>query len=66
MKKEYIRPEMYNVILGDDILQVIGPGSPTDDFAKENTITFDDWDDDEPIFKDLWAEDEEEEKKELW
>lgn len=65
MKKKYIRPEMSKVILGDDILQVITPGSPTDDFAKENNITFDDWDEDEAIFKDLWAEDEEEEK-ELW
>ena len=65
MKKEYIRPEMYIVILGDDILDVIGPGSPTlEPDAKENNIEFD-WDDDESIFKDLWAEDEEEEK-ELW
>ena len=46
--------------------EVITQGSDTNDFAKENNITFDDWDEDEPIFKDLWAEDEEEEKKELW
>lgn len=66
MKKEYINPIIEKVVL-EDILDVINPGTipegdPYD--AKENNIVFD-WDEDEPIFKDLWAEDEEE-KKELW
>lgn len=67
MKKEYINPIIEKVVL-EDILDVINPGTipegdPYD--AKENNIVFN-WDEDEPIFKDLWAEDEEEEKKELW
>ena len=66
MKKVYIKPQAIACCLKDNLMDVITPAThKTDDFAKENNITFDDWDDDEPIFKDLWAEDEEE-KKELW
>jgi hypothetical protein len=56
MKKEYIRPEVFVVTLGDDILQVITQGSDTNDFAKENSIDFgDDIDSDEP-YRDLWED----------
>ena len=41
MKKEYIKPEMSIVFLGDDIMQVITPGSPTDDFAKKHSFDLD-------------------------
>lgn len=63
MKKEYIRPEMFIVILGDDLLQVITQGSDTNDFAKENPIDVGFVDDEEPLpeDKDLWGDDEEEE-----
>ena len=67
MKKVYINPIIEKVEL-EDILDVINPGTipeGEDADAKKNDIMFD-WDDDEAIFKDLWAEDEEEEKKELW
>ena len=65
MKKVYIKPQAIACCLKDNLMDVITPAThKTDDFAKENNIEFD-WDDDESIFKDLWAEDEEEEK-ELW
>ena len=65
-KKAYLAPALFICEL-DEIMETV-PWSPTPDdpAAKENNITFDDWDEDESIFKDLWAEDEEEEKKELW
>lgn len=47
MKKEYIKPEMSIVFLGDDIMQVITPGSPTDDFAKKHSFDLDDLDDED-------------------
>ncbi len=59
MKKEYIKPEMYIVIIGDNILDdVIPQGSDTNVFeeAKENSIDFgDDIDSDEP-YRDLWED----------
>ena len=65
-KKEYKSPQMEIVNLKiEGVCDVVPTVSDQEEFAKENNITFDDWDDDEPIFKDLWAEDEEE-KKELW
>lgn len=65
-KNNYTSPRVEIVtLMPEGVCDVIKPSGPSDDFAKENNITFDDWDDDEAIFKDLWAEDEEE-KKELW
>lgn len=69
MNKIYIIPD--TVILNEEsepfMENVISQGSEYHGGggdAKENNMVYD-WDDDEPIFKDLWAEDEEE-KKELW
>ena len=61
MKKEYIRPEVFVVTLGDGILQegpVITEGSPSDDFggAKENSIDFGDDIDSEEPYRDLWED----------
>jgi len=47
MKKEYIKPEMSIVFLGDDIMQVIIQGSDTNDFAKKHSFDLDDLDDED-------------------
>lgn len=40
MKKEYEKPQLIVVALEKDLLEVINPGSPTDDFTKENNLEF--------------------------
>lgn len=45
MKKVYKKPKSLVVTLTDNLMgEVITPGSPTDDFSKENTINFEDSD----------------------
>ena len=59
MKKDYLRPELKTVEIGD-LMQVIPLGSPTDEFndAKEQKI---DVIEEEalPVDKNIWEDDEE-------
>ena len=65
MRKKYVIPEIFTVNFPEPLAETMPMSDDDTNLGKENNIAFDDWED-EPIFKDLWAEDEEEEKKELW
>lgn len=59
MKKDYLRPELITVEIGD-LMQVIPLGSPTDEFndAKEQQLEFDE-EVPLPVDKNIWEDDEE-------
>ena len=60
MKKDYLRPELITVEIGD-LMQVIPLGSPTDEFndAKEQQLEFDE-EEPLPVDKNIWEEENEE------
>jgi hypothetical protein len=59
MKKDYLRPELKTVEIGD-LMQVIPLGSPTDEFndAKEQKIDVIE-EEPLPVDKNIWEDDEE-------
>ena len=59
MKKDYLRPELKTVEIGD-LMQVIPLGSPTDEFndAKEQKIDVTE-EEPLPVDKNIWEDDEE-------
>jgi hypothetical protein len=59
MKKDYLRPELKTVEIGD-LMQVIPLGSPTDEFndAKEQKIDVVE-EEPLPVDKNIWEDDEE-------
>ena len=59
MKRNYIKPEVFLVGLGD-IMDVIPQGSETNEFDTKKNDMMIDWDEDESIFKNIWAEDDSE------
>ena len=59
MKKVYKKPQVTVCIIKDNLMDVITPGSPTDDFSKENTLNFEDSDgnsENNPKPINLWDE----------
>ena len=59
MKKDYLRPELITVEIGD-LMQVIPLGSPTDEFndAQEQQLELEE-EEPLPVDKNIWEDDEE-------
>ena len=58
MKKVYKKPQSFTVTLKDYLMDVITPGTPTDDFAKEQKVEVIE-EETLPVGKNIWEDDEE-------